>query len=63
MKKPSGVPVRDQELEALKSRVASLERTTAALSARMLSLFGAATKHADVAPAGAVRPAITPAAR
>ena len=63
MKKPSGVPVREQELEALKQRVASLERTTAALSARMLSLFGAAAKDVDAPAPGALRPAVSPAGR
>ena len=66
MKKPSEVPVRDDEVKSLKLRVANLERTSAALSARMLTLFGPAPKPVDVSAVGAVgavRPAITPAAR
>ena len=63
MKKPSRVSARDPELESLKRRVASLERTSAAMSARMISLFGAAAKHVDVVAGGATGPAITPAAR
>jgi len=59
MKKPSAAPARDQEVETLKRRVAALERTTAALSARMLSLFGAAPKPVEPGVGVADRPAFT----
>jgi len=58
MKKPSEVPLHDQDVASLKLRVASLERTCAAMGARMLALFGPAAKAVDVA-----RPANPPAAR
>jgi len=63
MKKPSEVLVRDQEVQSLKLRVAKLERTSAAMSARMLALFGPTEVRVDVAAAGAPRPAVSPAAR
>jgi len=63
MKKPSEVLVRDQEVVSLKLRVARLERTSAELSARMLSLFGAAAKPVDVVAVGTARPTIAPAVR
>ena len=58
MKKPSEVLSREQEVASLKLRVAKLERTSAALSARMLLLFGPAPKPAALVAvaAGAARP-------
>ncbi len=63
MKKPSEVLDRDEEVDSLKRRVAVLERTSAALSARMLSLFGPAAKPVDLVAAGAERSVSAPAVR
>jgi len=63
MKKPSEVLVRDQEIADLKLRVVKLERASAAMSARMLALFGPAEIRADVVAVGEPRPAVSPAAR
>ena len=63
MKKRTSVDVREQEVASLKIRVADLERTSAALSARMLSLFGPAAKPAEIFALGSMRPAIGPAVR
>jgi hypothetical protein len=63
MKKQTDVHVRDREVASLKIRVADLERTSAALSARMLALFGPAAKPAEIFALGSVRPAIGPVVR